>query len=376
MVASRSLAPAAAIALLIDLVAAGVQNVACSTCVPSSTCFQESSSMQFETQPVGTVNGFFAAVGGCIAKPTGTYNFTNPATGVTVTNIPLYLTTDGTALQDYLANSTVGTKKALVCFTNTSYSVVDKYVYVSHIPTDPLNFACPNCTWYNVFTISKPPNCICRYDTAWAFPLKPVLTSWTSSQAQSTSEIALPSTYYPGSPVYWTARADTSAWGGFFRFQPAASNPNRVSTTTTYAFDMCAGCAQNSIGKGYIMGKVNFTFTSVNGSTSTSLFFAPSPGATTTSSALQVYQSYIAPPTFNPGQFQLFDSYTTITAPFTYGFPFAVTKINTGNITVGANALLGTVPNAMTANGVYLAIHMNVNGAYCEGSPAYNTVLP
>lgn len=48
----------------------------------------------------------------------------------------------------------------------------------------------------------------------------------------------------------------------------------------------------------------------------TYVFFAPAPGASVTSSALQVYQSYISPPTFTPGQFKNFDTLSAVTVPF------------------------------------------------------------
>ncbi|KAG2444563.1 hypothetical protein HXX76_001308 [Chlamydomonas incerta] len=330
------------------LSAANIPNVACSTCTAVSTCFQEdnSNSQQFETDPARTVTAFFSLIpGGCAAKPTGTYSYTDPLFGPSTA--PLYLMTDGvTALHTFLGYAAVGASNALACYTNTTYTAIDKYVYVTRIPTDTTNYACLTCSWFNLYTVSKPPNCVCRNDTAWAFPLKSVLTSWTSGQASSTSEILLPSSSYPGS-VYWTARPDSSAWGGFFRFAPSASAPNRVTTTTTYAFDI---------------------------STSTSLFFSPAPGASTSSAVLQVFQSYIAPPTFNPGQFKSFDTLSAVTTPFSYGTTFSVLKIATGTVNYGSAS--ANVPTAMSVNGTFVAIHMSTDGYFCDGSPAYNSVLP
>lgn len=57
-------------------------------------------------------------------------------------------------------------------------------------------------------------------------------------------------------------------------------------------------------------------------------FWTPSVGASTASSVLQVYQSYMQPPTFAPGQFGKFDTYTTpATFPFTYGATWRVNSV-------------------------------------------------
>eukprot|EP00198_Chlamydomonas_reinhardtii_P010952 XP_001700289.1 predicted protein [Chlamydomonas reinhardtii] len=333
-----------------------------STCAGCGGSCGDGVCSNFETDPARTVNGFFSAAGGCIAKPTGTYTYTDPLTGNTAATAPLYLMTDGTTqLQSFLGYAVVGASKAIVCYNDTTYTTVSKYIYVERILTDTTNYACLSCSWFRLYTITKPSTCTCRSDTAWAFPLKSVLDSWTLAQAASTTEILLPSGSYPGN-VYWAARADTSAWGGYFRFAPAtSSSPFKVGTTTTYTFDMCAGCAQNSIGKGYIMGKLSFVFTNANGAAATYVFFAPAPGASVTSSALQVYQSYISPPTFTPGQFKNFDTLSAVT-------------IATGAVAYGSST--ANVPTAMTSNGVYIAVHMAVGGSFCDGNPPYNLVVP
>ncbi|KAG2435632.1 hypothetical protein HXX76_006835 [Chlamydomonas incerta] len=348
----------------------------CDTCelpytIPDTCRYEDdSNSQEFETDPQRVTNRLFLGVGGCIAKPSGTYTFTDPLTNA-ATTAPLYPLTSGTPLHTFLATATAGQTGAIACYTNTSYTVVQKYLFIESIATGSDNFACLTCSWFRVYTVTKPTNCRCGSDTAWAFPLKSVLTSWTAGQAASTTEIGLPAASYPGG-VWWQARQETAqAWGGFFRIAPALSNPNRVSTTRTLVFDMCAGCAMNQIGKGYIMGKVNFTFTSVNGSTSTMMFYEPAPGASTTSAVLQVYQSYAAPTSLTPGQFKSFSPYSTPTLPFGYGATWGVTRLVTGTIANGPT-VIGTVPTAMTASGVYLAIHMSVGGAFCDGTPPYN----
>ncbi|KAG2429095.1 hypothetical protein HXX76_011335 [Chlamydomonas incerta] len=357
------------------LTAAGIPNAACSTCTPSS-CFKESDadSQEFETDPQRVTNRLFASVGGCIAKPSGTYSFTDPLFNTQVT-APKYLTLSGAAVHTFLASASSPAAEAVACYTDSSYATVAKYIYVVSIPTDTTNFACLTCSWFRVYVVAG--QCRCGSDTAWAFPVKSVLSSWTAGQAASTAEIALPAATY-GTGVSWAARSENSnAWGGYFRFAPAAGG---VDTTRSYTFDMCAGCAQasapryNSLSKGYIMGKVTFTFTSVNGSTSSMMFYEPAPGASTTSSVLQVYQSYVPPPTMAPGQFQRFSPYTTPSLPFGYGATFAVTRLVTGAVKSGSTTL-ANVPATTTASspgGVYVAIHMSVGGGFCDGLPAYN----
>ena len=125
------------------LTAANIPNMACSTCVPVGTCFVEANSnpQQFETDPARTVNGFFSAAGGCIAKPTGTYTYTDPLTGNTAATAPLYLMTDGTTqLQSFLGYAVVGASKAIVCYNDTTYTTVSKYIYVERILTDTTNY--------------------------------------------------------------------------------------------------------------------------------------------------------------------------------------------------------------------------------------------
>ncbi|KAG2435492.1 hypothetical protein HYH02_011787 [Chlamydomonas schloesseri] len=219
--------------------------------------------------------------------------------------------------------------------------------------------------------------CRCTDDTAWAMPVKAVLDSWTgTANAQSTAEVSLPTTYYPAN-TFWAARNETAnAWGGYFHMLPTKGGSNRSptfsqNTASNYTFDVCAGCAQNQIGKGYIAGKVVFRFTSTNGSTSFSVFVQPSAGATVTISAFQVFQSYIAPPSLAPGSFQKFTDYTSPGLPFSYNARSNVTSIVTPLVTIGSASY--DIPTSNNPDGVYVAIHFATSGYFCEGTPAYNT---
>ncbi|KAG2453811.1 hypothetical protein HYH02_002018 [Chlamydomonas schloesseri] len=251
-----------------------------------------------------------------------------------VRTFPCYETNDGGCLHNFLATGVSAgagaNATAITCYNSSSLQFVDKYIYIEAIPTATDNFACLNCSWFRVYSIagSPAPKCRCSEDTAWAFPLKSTLNALTAAQKQMTDNIPLGAPY-PSNSVFWYPRKENgNAWGGFFRFAVPTSGgtAGRVSTTTTYSFDLCAGCAFNSIDKGFIMGRVNFTFTSVNGSTSSMVFWTPSVGASTTSGALQVYQSYAPVPVFAPGQFAAFDTYTTPATPFGYGATWAVTS--------------------------------------------------
>ena len=97
-------------------------------------------------------------------------------------------------------------------------------------------------------------------------------------------------------------------------------------------------CLQNRVSAGFIMARLKFQITSANGQTSVTTFLAPSltyptytpsPTASTTSSVLHMYQSFIAPPTLTPGQMTK-SAETTFSLPITYGNSWTVTKVNTG----------------------------------------------
>ncbi|PNW80110.1 hypothetical protein CHLRE_08g378351v5 [Chlamydomonas reinhardtii] len=152
---------------------------------------------------------------------------------------------------------------------HSTLTTIVKYVLVQRIATPGDNYACLTCKWYWRYDITPPQtqgtgtNCRCSTDTAWAFPLKSTLNGFTAAQKTMLDNIPLGSPY-PASTVYWSTRQDVgNAWGGFFRFAPTSG---KVSTTASYTFDMCAGCAFNQIGdKGFIMGRLNMSFTNTNG---------------------------------------------------------------------------------------------------------------
>ncbi|KAG2426484.1 hypothetical protein HXX76_011713 [Chlamydomonas incerta] len=359
----------------------GIPNADCSPCSVISSCFTEKPAGSFQNG--GTALSFLTTSGCTYVKTDGTYTQVDPVLG-TLTFFK-YPTTGGASstypyLNQYFAAATsVGAAVSVACYTDASLTTVAKYVMVQRVATAGDNYDCLTCKWYSRFTITVPAgsagagtNCRCSTDTAWAFPLKSTLNSFTATQKTLLDNIPLGSPY-PSNSVYWYTRQDVgNAWGGFFRFAPVSG---KVSTSTVYTFDMCAGCAFNQIGdKGFIMGRLTFNFTTTNGTTSSMMFWTPSVGATTASSVLQVYQSYLSPPTFSPGQFNKFDTISAVTTPFTYGTSWRVTSMVTGTA-VSVNTGTFNVPSTMTTNtpnGVYVAVHMTVNGYYCDGTPPMN----
>ncbi|KAG2454093.1 hypothetical protein HYH02_001132 [Chlamydomonas schloesseri] len=303
-------------------------------------------------------------VTGCIAKPSGSFEYTNPDTGITSTVNYYPPLTTSTYNYFTAASTTVGAAKAITCYTDNTYAAVDKYVYIERMTTASDNYDCLDCLWFKVYTIQKPSNCRCTSDTAWAFPVKSTLQNGlTAAQLSATGEVALPLNDYPSGNVAWAAKQEdnSQAWGGYFHITPP------LGATTTYTFDMCAGCAKNALGtKGFIMGKLSVVFTNnLDGQTSSYSFFEPAAGASTTSAVLQVYQSFVPPPSLTPGQFQKFTvlgNYPSL--PFGYNTAWQVTKVNTGAIKVGTTTI-ANVPTTMGTTGVYIAVHMSVGGSFC-----------
>ncbi|KAG2432532.1 hypothetical protein HXX76_008877 [Chlamydomonas incerta] len=346
-----------------NMAAAGIPELGCSTCSPAEVCFKETKDSKFDN-PL-TTNSLLT-VTSCLAKPAGSFAY-SPAPGVNlqVNYYPPLLTS--TYKYFTAASTTVGTGKAITCYTDTTYAVVDKYVYIERMTTAADNYDCLDCLWFKVYTVKKPSTCRCSTDTAWAFPVKSTLQNGlTAAQLSATTEVQLPSPDYPGN-VYWAAKQEdnSQAWGGYFHITPPLG-------TTTYTFDMCAGCAKNSLGtKGFIMGKLSVVFTNnLDGQTSSYSFFEPTAGAYSTSSVLQVYQSFTAPPSLTPGQFQKFTVLGNFPGlPFGYNTQWQVTKVNTGPIKSGQTTL-ATVPTSMGTVGVYIAVHMTVGGSYCDAPVA------
>ena len=125
----------------------------------------------------------------------------------------------------------------------------------------------------------------------------------------------------------------------------------------------CPASAQNRVSKGFIMGRLQFVLTNLNGKTSITTFVAPSLTASTTSSVLHMYQSFIAPPSLTPGQFSKFTGVVgPATTPFTYGASWASTVV-TGTVKSGSSSY--PVPSTEPSNGLYVAIHLTVGGSMC-----------
>ncbi|KAG2453213.1 hypothetical protein HYH02_002536 [Chlamydomonas schloesseri] len=307
---------------------------------------------------------------GCIANPSGsiTYTVNLPGGGtasVTANLFTLMKTTPYTLLSDYFAaNTALGAVAAVTCYTDTTYTTVSNYLLFQRAQTPTDNYACLQCKTYQVFTVGAACRCISG-ETAWAIPLAPIM----ANLQQGTGENVLPWPYPP--TVTWTARADSTkanAWGGYFRITPAPHD-----TSVSYFFDVCAGCGLNRVEKGAVVAQLEFRITDVNGKTSITKYLKPTSGvAKVNSSVLHMYQSFVAPPTLTPGQFQRFTD-TTFTLPITEGSSWTVTRVITGAIKIGqnttnvpANEVTGDYTNPKA--GLFVAIHFSVSGSYCAGS--------
>ncbi|KAG2453212.1 hypothetical protein HYH02_002535 [Chlamydomonas schloesseri] len=237
-------------------------------------------------------------------------------------------------------------------------------------PPPETNFACPDCKYYQVSIATV---CRCGNDTAWAFPSAAALAKLNPSI--SGEQKLDPSTGYPNG-VFWTPRFDnagsgSNAWGGWFRITPAP----HLDLSQVYYFDVCAGCAQNRVGAGAIVGRIAFQITNTGGKTSVSTFLQPSgaPGAKVTSTTLHMFQSFIAPGgSMAPGQFQKMTEISAVSVPFSYGTSWSVTKVITGPVkvqgtdyTVPDNERNTTSIGVPTNAGLFVAIHLSVGGSYC-----------
>ena len=140
--------------------------------------------------------------------------------------------------------------------------------------------------------------------------------------------------------------------------------PTRCTIHADTGVSACpAASAQNRVSKGFIMGRLQFVLTNLNGKTSITTFVAPSLTASTTSSVLHMYQSFIAPPSLTPGQFSKFTGVVgPATTPFTYGASWASTVV-TGTVKSGSSSY--PVPSTEPSNGLYVAIHLTVGGSMC-----------
>ncbi|KAG2431145.1 hypothetical protein HXX76_009675 [Chlamydomonas incerta] len=262
----------------------------------------------------------------CIAQPAGTFT-TDLITGLPK-DYPLYppmVTTTYVGLNDFFAAATTaGDVVAVACYADTTYQTVANYLYVTRIDTAADNFKCLTCKWYGVHAVT-PSACKCSTDTAWAIPPKDIMEGLP---ATTTAEQAL------------------------------------TGACVMYSFDVCAGCGQNRVNSGFIMGRLQFAITNANGKTSVTRFVTPSPTASTTSSSLDMYLSFIAPPpAVTPAQFS---SFTTVagpsTTPFTYGDTWSA-SVNTGPVKISSPPY--KVPPTESANGLYVAIRLTVGGKMC-----------
>eukprot|EP00198_Chlamydomonas_reinhardtii_P013219 XP_001702556.1 predicted protein [Chlamydomonas reinhardtii] len=215
-------------------------------------------------------------------------------------------------------------------------------------------------------------------------PIAGVDTQFRNADLSSTAE--LPLTVDPGfgGAVFWNSRQVGGAWGGWFRITAPGSG--------SLTLGICGGCGQNVVGKGYYFGNgFSITFNSFTTGMSTIQINAlPSSSAIASVSNLQVYLSFIAPPTLSPGSFKTFTDISLAvsptnpltffpTAPFTANTKPGVTykaspaatspnapppKSSPSNPTGCVGSSTFTVPTAITASGLYLAVHLDVD-TYC-----------
>ncbi|KAG2426661.1 hypothetical protein HXX76_012972 [Chlamydomonas incerta] len=342
--------------------AAGIPNVDSCTPCTAKDCLVETNPSDF-SNPLTAQN--FLTTYNCLAKPNGVFSAVNPITGQTqsYTLYPPMVTTTYAGLNNYFAAATsTGAAVAVACYTDISYTTVANYLYISRVVTAADNFKCLTCKWFAVYTVA-PGVCRCSSDTAWAIPLASIMETIPINATETLlpASVSAPA----GSTVYWNPRSDSTkanAWGGFFRILPGNSH----NTALEYTFDVCAGCGRNRVEKGFIFGRIKFQITTASGQTSISTFLTPAgaPDAKSTSSVLHFFQSFAAPPSLSPGQFQKFTDITAVTTPFGYGTSWSATKVITGD--VKTNGVTTKVPTSGFPNGLYVAIHLTVGGSYCS----------
>ncbi|KAG2435978.1 hypothetical protein HYH02_011691 [Chlamydomonas schloesseri] len=339
---------------------AGILTGKCSSCAVRA-CVKEGFVGEFSS-PRYAHNDFLNLYG-CIAKPSGTVEVTVPNTLTTTVPVypPIKTSTYSTLDAFFSANPATGTGVGMACYTDTTYNRIAFYLYIQKENTPSDNYACPTCKYYSVNQVSS---CWCDDENAWAIPIASVMESLPAS---STAEQILTSGYPGGAQVFWNPRTvdnDRKAWGGFFRILPAASGNH--DTSIEYTFDICAGCGQNRVGNGFIFGRIKFQITHIKGSTSISTFLAPAdaPNAIGRSSELHMFQSFRAPMSLSPSQFETYTVTSAVPDTFSYGQTWTVNKVNTGKFKANGDEI--TVPPYDPTKGLYVALHLKVSsGGFC-----------
>ncbi|KAG2444251.1 hypothetical protein HXX76_001008 [Chlamydomonas incerta] len=316
------------------------------TLTGAATCLVEPSANAFDTS--STWRSVLATLYSCNVKPTNT----------------VYLAFDGvTNLDTFWANAVQGSTVGISCYDST-LTTVTSYLVVSVLPT-PDNYCGLSCGYFSVAPVAYTPGaCKCTGDTAWGFPTKAQFGTYYGSTVTSEIKLAVTDAGFTDK-VYWTPRQQTTnAWGGFFRILPP------TTSGATLTLGICAGCGLNKIDKGYSFGNgFTVTFTNFAEGNSTIVVQGLPAGASAVVTNAQVYQQFIAPPTFAPGQFKTFTAYSGTPVPTgtpltSYPATFTASALDILTYTDSKTGITYTIPTTATANGVYLALHLDV-GSYC-----------
>ena len=149
--------------------AAGIPSVDSCTPCTSKDCLVESSAGDF-AKPLTAQN--FLNTYNCLAKPNGVFSGTNPVTGQPqdyTLYSPMVTSTYPGLNSFFSATTSTGAAVAVACYTDTTYTTVANYLYVSRVNTAADNFKCLTCKWFAVYSVN-PSACKCSTDTAWAIP--------------------------------------------------------------------------------------------------------------------------------------------------------------------------------------------------------------
>ncbi|KAG2444280.1 hypothetical protein HXX76_001037 [Chlamydomonas incerta] len=314
------------------------------TLTGATTCLVEPSANAFDNS--FTWRSVLANLYSCYVKPTN---------GV-------YLAFNGvTNLDTFWANAAQGSTVGISCYDST-LTTLTSYLVVSVLPT-PDNYCGLSCGYFSVAPVAYTPGaCKCTGDTAWGFPTKAQLGTYYGSTVNTEIKLAVTDAGFTDK-VYWNPRQQTtSAWGGFFRILPP------TTSGATLTLGICAGCGQNSIDKGYTFGNgFTVTFTNFAEGNSTIVIKGLPAGASAVVTNAQIYQQFIAPPTFAPGQFKTFTAFSGTPVPTgtpLTSYPATFTASALDILSYSDKTGTYTIPTTATANGVYLALHLDV-GSYC-----------
>ncbi|PNW78316.1 hypothetical protein CHLRE_09g402304v5 [Chlamydomonas reinhardtii] len=284
------------------MTAVGIPDLARSKCKPNTSCLQKPPESHYSTFPLAT----FPRPPPTCCTPWAT----------TPTNPPV----PGNACYTMIPTPSSTT----ICASTASPSMFMR-------PAPPANSSTPSS--------GLSPSTLRDYSTLTADPLTPY------------SGLSEPKRQHAERP----GRLRTSA------LRPTRTAAGQPNTTATYCFNVCAGCAANSLGQTSVMA-----------------FYSPGAGAKVTSSigaaGLPVSPVWRRPCSTPASSSASSCTYSTPAAPTTYADTWGVQQVYQGDIKNG-KAPIAKVPIGPTANnpnGVHLAVQMNVNGGFCDADVPYN----